>query len=97
VKADDVAKDKAKDVEGNKVDEENKAGFDTNEFLNELLSDDDTNEELKTDEDNAFSFLANNVFPYMNDNIRPLVMRIRELADGINPSNNSVVNILEDN
>ncbi len=96
VKADEVAKDKAKEVEGNNVDEESKAGgFDPNEFLDELLKD-DTDEELKTDEDNAFSFLANNVFPYMNDNIRPLIMHIRELAAGINPSNNSVVNIIGD-
>jgi hypothetical protein len=58
---------------------------------------DENEDNLKTDEDNAFSFLANNVFPYMKDNIRPLVMKIRELADGIKPSNNSVVNIVEDN
>lgn len=98
VKADEVAKDQAKEVEGNKVDEEaqQESTFDPNEFVNELFSD-ENEDNLKTDEDNAFSFLANNVFPYMKDNICPLVMRIRELADGIKPSNNSVVNIVEDN
>ena len=98
VKVDEVAKDKAKEVEGNKVDEETQqqSTFDPNEFVNELFSD-ENEDNLKTDDDNAFSFLANNVFPYMKDNIKPLVMRIRELADGIKPTNNSVVNILKGN
>ena len=79
-----------------KQQQEQGSTFDTNEFVNELFGD-ESDEPLKTDEDNAFSFLVNNVFPYMNDNIRPLVMRVRELAAGIKPTNNSVVNILEGN